>query len=364
MLGILAAIAASTFYSLGIVYQAIDAKHAPSSEHLRVALLWNLVRRARWLLGTGLSIMGWPLQVIALLLAPLVVVQPALAVGLVVLLLAAQRILGEHAGRHEHLAILAITIGVVVIGLCAPPRSTTHTSEKLTITIVLVALAAASLLPYVLQLFHRSPAAVTMFGAGLAFGWSGLATKLAADDLSHGHLGVAIAWGLSTAAASGVGVLSEMSALQSRPAIQVAPVVFVVQTVVPVVLAPLLLGEYFSQTPYGGVPLALGIALLLVGATMLARSPLLLALMAGGDRPQATSAGDRTQTTSAGDRPQATSAGDEAPATPARESASESSDTTSRPRACTAETIRSSPRTEASEPSAVTTTTSPARAGQ
>jgi hypothetical protein len=244
----------------------------------------------------------------------------------VVLLLAAQRILGEHAGRHEHLAILAIAIGVVVIGLCAPPRSTTHTSEKLTITIVLVALAAASLLPYVLQLFHRSPALVTMFGAGLAFAWSGLATKLAADDLSHGHLGVAIAWGLSTAAASGVGVLSEMSALQARPAIQVAPVVFVVQTVVPVVLAP-----------YGGVPLALGIALLLAGATLLARSPLLLALMAGGDQAQAT---------------------------PARERVSECSDTTSRPPASTAETIRSSPRTEASEPSAVTTTTSPARAGR
>ena len=66
---------------------------------------------------------------------------------------------------------------------------------------------------------------------------------------------LAAAWGLSTAAASGVGVLSEMSALQSRPAIQVAPVVFVTQTVVPVVLAPLLFGERFSATPLGGVPL-------------------------------------------------------------------------------------------------------------
>ena len=46
-----------------------------------------------------------------------------------------------------------------------------------------------------------------------------------------------------------------MSALQSRPAIQVAPVVFVTQTLVPVVLAPLLLGERFSDTPLGGIPL-------------------------------------------------------------------------------------------------------------
>src|SRR5207245_5889277 len=121
----------------------------------------------------------------------------------------------------------------------------------------------------------------TMVGAGLAFAWSGVPTKLASDALSHHHLVAALAWGLSTAAASGVGVLSEMSALQARPAIQVAPVVFVTQTVVPVVLAPLVLGERFTATPLGGVPLALSLAVLVAGAAALARSPLLLALMAG-----------------------------------------------------------------------------------
>ena len=97
----------------------------------------GLLRRARWLLGTGLSILGWPLQVLALLLAPLVVVQPALAVGLVVLLFAAQRLLHEHAGRYEYLAMSAIVVGVIGSGLFAPPRSTAHGSENLTITLVL-----------------------------------------------------------------------------------------------------------------------------------------------------------------------------------------------------------------------------------
>ena len=207
------------------------------------------------MLGTGLSILGWPLQVIALLLAPLVVVQPALAAGLLVLVFVGQRMLGEHAGRHEHIAMAAIVIGVIGAGLCAPPRSTGHTSERLTILLVLVVLAAASLLPYLLRTFRRSPASVTIVCAGFAFGWSGVATKLASDDLSHGYFGVAIAWGLSTAAASAVGVLSESSSLQSRPAIQVAPVVFVTQTIVPVALAPALFGERFSDTPLGGVPL-------------------------------------------------------------------------------------------------------------
>ena len=45
ILGILAAIGASVFYSLGIALQAMDAKEAPREEHLRLALVWELVDR-------------------------------------------------------------------------------------------------------------------------------------------------------------------------------------------------------------------------------------------------------------------------------------------------------------------------------
>ena len=323
-LGIAAAVGSSTLYSLGIAYQASDAKASPREQYLRAALLIGLLRRARWLLGTGLTVLGWPLQVLALSLAPLVVVQPALAMGLLVLLVAAERMLGEHAGRSEHIAMGAIVVGVICVALCAPPVSHTHTSEQLTITIVLVVLGLASLLPYGLRLTGHSRAELTMCGAGLAFAWSAIATKLAADDLHTGHTLTALVWALSTLIASIVGLLSEMSALQSRPAIQVAPVVFVTQTLVPVVLAPLLLGERFSDTPLGGVPLTLSLALLIGGAVMLVRSPLLLALTAG-------------------------------------ERASEPSGSGRKPSEPRAPTILSSPVRDAAEPSTSTTTTSPAR---
>jgi hypothetical protein len=324
VLGIAAAAGASTLYSLGVALQAMDAKESPHEEHLRLALAWGLVRRARWLAGTGLSMLGWPLQVVALLLAPLVVVQPTLAAGLLVLMFFGERMLGERAGRYEYMTMCAIAVGVVGAGVFAPPRSTTHTSEQLTITLVLVGLALASLIPYALRLLGRARAEVTMVGAGLAFAWSGVATKLASDDLSGHHLLVAALWGGSTALASGVGVLSEMSALQSRPAIQVAPVVFVTQTVVPVVLAPLLLGERFSATPLGGVPLAASLLVLVTGAAFLARSPLLLALMEGERVSHASGSA------------------------PSRSVPSQA-------------TILSSPATEVAEPSSSTTRTSPAR---
>ena len=324
VLGIGAAVGASSLYSLGIALQALDAREAPHDEHLRPALVIGLIRRARWLLGTGLSILGWPLQVVALLLAPLVVVQPALAAGLLVLLFLAERMLGEHAGRYEYSAMSAIVLGVVGAALTAPPRHTHHAREALTITLVLVALAVASMLPYMLRALGRPRAAVTMIGAGVAFGWSGVATKLASDDLSAHHLATAAAWGLSTAAASAVGVLSESSALQSRPAIQVAPVVFVTQTVIPVVLAPLLLGESLGDTPLGGAPLVASLVVLVVGAALLARSPLLLALMEG-------------------------------------ERVSHASGSAPSPEDPSHATMRSNPATEAGEPDSSTTTTSPAR---
>jgi drug/metabolite transporter (DMT)-like permease len=324
VLGIAAAVGSSTLYSLGIALQAVDAREAPHEEHLRPSLARRLVRRPRWLLGTGLSILGWPLQVLALLLAPLVVVQPALAAGLLVLLYLGERMLGERPGRYEWLCVCAIVLGVVGAALTHPPRSTSHTSEQLTITLVLIGLGLASLLPYLLHAFGRSIAEMTMVGAGLAFGWSAVATKLAADDLAGGHYVAAAAWGLSTAAASGIGVLSEMSALQARPAIQVAPVVFVTQTVVPLILAPLLLGESFSATPGGGVPLAISLGVLIGGAAALGRSPLLLGLT-DADR------------------------------------VSEASGSTPSPCDSTQETIRSSPDSEDGEPPSSTTITSPAR---
>jgi hypothetical protein len=331
VLGIAAAFGASSLYSLGVALQALDAKETPHEEYLRVALVRGLLKRARWLMGTGLSILGWPLQVLALGLAPLVVVQPALAVGLLVLLYFGRRMLGEHAGRSEHVATVAIVLGVVGAGVFAPPRSSSETAGHLAITLVLVGLAIASLLPYLLRAFDRSIAGLTMFCAGLAGGWSGVATKLASDDLFHHHLAVAALWGLSTAAASGVGVLSEMSALQARPAIQVAPVVFVTQTVVPVALAPILFGERFTATPLGGIPLAVSLLVLIAGAALLARSPLLTNLFEVGGPPRA----DELVRVPSGSVP--------SPEEPSQA------------------TIRSSPASELDDPPSATTSTSPAR---
>jgi drug/metabolite transporter (DMT)-like permease len=281
--GIALASGASTLYSLGIAVQALDARDVSQSHALRISLLTHLVTRARWLFGTGMTALGWPLQILALSYVPLVVVQPALASGLIVLLLAGERLLGERPGRRELLSVGAIVAGVAGIAALAPPH-TTHHVHGAAVIVVLVLLGAAAFTPFVLQLVGRPIANATMIGAGLAFAWSGLVNQFVSDAGHNGHWGTALSWAVGAAAAALVGLTCEMSALQKRPAILVAPVVFVVQTVVPIGLAPLVVQASFIDSPLSGIPLLGCLLVLLLGATTIARSPALLALSGGRDQ--------------------------------------------------------------------------------
>src|ERR1700736_3603299 len=286
IIGIALASGASTLYSLGIAAQPLDARVVSRDHALRISLLGQLVTRARWLFGTGMTVIGWPLQILALGYVPLVVVQPALASGLLVLLLVGERLLGERPGRRELLAAAAIVAGVAGIAALAPPHDTHHV-HGIAIVIVLTLLGAAAFAPFILQLVGRKIANATMIGAGLAFAWSGLVNQFVADAAQNGHWGTAISWALGAAAAALVGLTCEMSALQRRPAILVAPVVFVVQTLVPVLLAPLVVQASFLDSPLSGIPLLGCLVILLVGATVIARSPALLAI--SGPRHQRAS---------------------------------------------------------------------------
>ncbi|HEX2708534.1 MAG TPA: hypothetical protein VHM66_11065, partial [Solirubrobacterales bacterium] len=73
-------------YNTSIALQAMEARGVSGEHSLRVSLIGKLVRNRKWLGATALGLLGWPLEIAALLLAPLTVVQPCLACGLIVLL--------------------------------------------------------------------------------------------------------------------------------------------------------------------------------------------------------------------------------------------------------------------------------------
>ena len=285
VLGAIAALGASALFSAGLVLQALETRGVHPRHSLHLSLLASLMRRPRWLLGTALTLLGFPLHVVALLLAPLTVVQPALSAGLLLLLAIAARTHEEEVGMREVAAVLAITAGVAGVTFAAPERAPLEGATA-TLAAALIGLAALALVPYGIARLHvarpralgrgspreRPVGALTTVGAGAAYAFIGLTTKLASDLLSDGRWAVALAWLVATALVGGLGFLSQLTALQRRTAAQVAPVIYVMPVLVPVLLAPLVAGEGWGSTPLGGGALAASLVAVCLGTAMLAAS--------------------------------------------------------------------------------------------
>ena len=281
-------------YNTSIALQALQAREVPGEHGLRLSLLGRLVRNRRWLGATALGLLGWPLEIVALLLAPLTVVQPCLASGLILLLWLGVTRLGEAPGRREWVAVAAIVAGVGGIAWAAPERTTEHAGTA-GIAFALVLVAIPVLAPYALRsrLFPHQGGEKVEIGAlgglatvaaGCGYAWTAIASKLLTDELAAGALLAAVAWLASAAASEGMALLSEMSALQRRPATRVAPTMFAVQIVVPVLLAPLIFGEKWGATPLGGAALLAFVAIAIGGTILLAGSKSVAAVIESANR--------------------------------------------------------------------------------
>jgi drug/metabolite transporter (DMT)-like permease len=271
-LGILAAIGASLLYNTSIALQALEAREVPGEHSLRPSLIGKLVRNRRWLGATALGLAGWPLEIAALSLAPLTVVQPCLASGLILLLWLGATRLGERPGLREWTAVMAIVLGVVGVALTAPERSTEHAGGG-AIALAAVLIAIPLLAPYALRGRAGALGTLAVVSAGCGYAWTAIASKLLTDELAAGALLLAIGWLATAGLSEALALLSEMSALQRRPATHVAPVMFAVQVLVPVVLAPLIFDESWGSTPLGGAALLTSMAAAVAGTALLAGSP-------------------------------------------------------------------------------------------
>jgi hypothetical protein len=167
--------------------------------------------------------------------------------------------------------VAAIVMGVAGVAWAAPERTTDHAGFG-AIALALFLVAIPALAPYALRGRAEAFGSLAVISAGCGYAWTAIASKLLTDELAAGALLVAIAWLATAALSEGLALLSEMSALQRRPATHVAPMMFAVQVLVPVILAPLIFGESWSATPLGGVALVAFMAVAVAGTVLLAGS--------------------------------------------------------------------------------------------
>ena len=265
----IAALGSAALYASSVTLQALEARQAPVALQLRPSLIVFLLRRPRWVLGTALGLLGWPLQAVALAFGPLALVQPILALSLVGLLFAGHRVLGEPVDRSSLVAVAGIVGGIILLAREVPTGG--GGEHELLLAITLVLLGAISLLPYARRGGRADSAVALAFAAGSSYVVLALTTTLLDGAIGRSAWWPAIAWLAVCAAAAGGGGLTEMSSLQKAPATVVAPIIFSVETIAPALLGPVV-GQRLG-TGWESVVIDLaGLALVGIGVTMLARS--------------------------------------------------------------------------------------------
>ncbi len=275
LIGVVCALLAATFYAVGVALQSLDARRSHSDDALRASLLLSLIRRPRFVLGTVISVLGWPLQALALAKAPLTVVQPALAFNLVVLLVIAHRLTHDRVTRSDVAGALAITAGVVALAFAAPTRG----GDAGTRTIVMVVvLALFSALPLVARGRLPRGAIVLPAAAGVGFTLLAIATQLADDTVGGRRVLAGLCWLAVGGFAAYAATVCEMTAMRTRTATLVVPVTVSVESVLPIVVGPLALAESLPGSAAARLVIAGGLALVVLGVTLLGRAPALVEL--------------------------------------------------------------------------------------
>ncbi len=269
--GLILAIAGAASDNLGVVLQSSQARKLPPEMALSPSLLVRLAHMRVWLLGGALILVGFVAQTAALSQASLTVVQPAIVLGLVVLVIASARVLGQRPTNVQFAAIAALGGSVAGVAILSPQHETIPGAGALALISAIAAAAAG--VPYIIHARTGRTVAPGALAVGAGAGYAGVAllTKAFSEALSAGHWSSAGMLGIGMLILGLGGFLLEESALSVGAPTDVAPLVLLLQVGAPVALDILVFGE---GLPLGGQGVAFlaCLAAAVVGGMTLARS--------------------------------------------------------------------------------------------
>src|SRR5207248_10382033 len=126
-IGILLALACAFVANLAFFYKyrGANAVAKVSVRHpLRSA---RALYSSRWFaLGMAIAVLSWGLHVAALALAPMSVVQVALAAGVVLIAVMAERMFGFEVGPRQWLGLTMTAVGLATPGITLPSLHAAH----------------------------------------------------------------------------------------------------------------------------------------------------------------------------------------------------------------------------------------------
>ncbi len=267
MLGILGALLAAVCYGVGSVLQALAASRTRSGPGLDPRLLLRVMSQVPFIAGLALDAAGFGLSLVALRQLPLFVVQAIIAGNLAVTAVVATRVLQVRLSQREWAAVATVTVGLMLLVLCAGKEAPVRTSAGLHVALLGTALALLAGAGLAARFRGEYGSAALGLIAGLAFGLVGVSVRVM-TDLHPGHL-------LRDPAAYALllaGVLAFMcyaAALQrGRVTTALGPLVMA-ETVAPALIGVVALGDA-TRPGYTAVGVA-GFVLAVAGALALTR---------------------------------------------------------------------------------------------
>lgn len=263
---------AATSANLAVVLTAMEARRVPIESNLRASMLTKLVKRPMWRLAAALDLGGWILKTLALLVAPLTIVAPGMALGLFLLVGFSYIVLHERVKAAALVGVALLAGGVALVAVHSPERTTTAAGAERWAVVVVVLLAGALAVFVMSRKGARVDPRIIAVSVGCAWALNGVLSKLMADSLDTGRwlfFAIALASAVSVGA---LGYTAKTSALQAGQATTVESIVAVINTLVPVALAPVLFGEAWPTDIAAASQLGLGLIFVGIGVYLLTRS--------------------------------------------------------------------------------------------
>jgi hypothetical protein len=278
-LAVACAVAGAFFLAFGAQRQGSAVQNNTGGLALGSSGFLRLLRNPRWVLGLLLLGAGMLLNVTALTLGTLTVIQPIGAIALVITTIVNSRDQGIRLNRATVVAISACVSGSALFVLLAVNvvRENTHVLAEEELTVVMLLAITIVVFGSILAMFkHRIKAFFHILGAGVLFGFVAVLTRIISKQVfdPNGLFLLNVQWYsiIAIAAAGGLGSWFVQSAYASGPPDLVIAGLTVIDPIVGIAIGITILGELRPDVPPVVAISMAGAALLaIVGVVALSR---------------------------------------------------------------------------------------------
>ena len=265
--GLAGALVACLCYGVATVFQAMGARRVAGSAGVDPRLLMRVLGSLPFLLGTAMDGFGLIFDLYALRQLPLFEVQGIVNTNLAVTAVFAGVLLNIHLTRNDKLAVAAVVVGLILLGLAAGPEGGGTFSGAGRWALLGVSLLLAVTALVLGNVYKSAHPALLGTVAGFLFGVFGIAVRIL-PSLQPARL-VTDPAAYAAVIASITGFLFFATALQRGSVNATAAALVVGETAVPAMIGLTLLGD--SARPGYGVVGVFGFLLAVGGALSLAR---------------------------------------------------------------------------------------------